>query len=83
MGNGIVRAISNYGATQSSACALRCTLKWGNMRNPHSAFYVSRRTARDNWEEGEDNAKSARPFDALGCTRGTMGPTMGEAVRQR
>ncbi len=67
----------------SSACALRCTLKWGNMRNPHPAFHVSQETARDNWEEGEDDAKSAWPFDALGRTHDTMGLTMGEAVRRR
>tara|TARA_Y100000310_G_scaffold58345_1_gene53663 strand:- start:68479 stop:68643 length:165 start_codon:yes stop_codon:yes gene_type:complete len=47
------------------------------MRNPHPVFYLSQETARDNREEGEDDAKSAWPFDALGCTRGTMGPTMG------
>ena len=66
----------------SSACILRRTLKWGNMRNPYSVFYMSQRTAWDNQEEGEDDAKSARPFDALGRTRGTMGPTAGcETVR--
>ena len=51
------------------------------MRNPYRLFYLSGETAWDNQEEGEDDAKSARPFDALGCTRGTMEPTMGrEAV---
>ena len=50
------------------------------MRNPYPVFYLSQGTARDNREEGEDDAKSAWPFDALGCTRGTMGPTMGKAV---
>ena len=28
-------------------------------------------------EEGGDDVKSAWPFDALGCTHDTMGPTMG------
>ena len=28
-------------------------------------------------EEGEDDAKSACPFDILGCTRATMGATTG------
>ena len=37
---------------------------------------MSQGTARDNWEEGEDDAKSAWPFDALGRTRGTMASTM-------
>ena len=45
---------------------------------------MSRGTARDNWEEGEDDAKSAWPFDDLGRTRGTMASTMGfDAVRRR
>jgi hypothetical protein len=47
------------------------------MRNPYRLFYLSNETAWDNQEEGEDDAKSARPFDALGRTRGTMGLTMG------
>jgi len=45
------------------------------MRNPYSVFYMSQRTAWDNQEEGGDDAKSARPFDALGRTHDTMGPT--------
>ena len=45
---------------------------------------MSRGTARDNWEEGEDDAKSAWPFDVLGRTRGTMVGTMRfDAVRRR
>jgi hypothetical protein len=40
-------------------------------------FYMSQRTARDDREEGGDDAKSAWPFDVLGCTRGTMAGTMG------
>ena len=40
---------------------------------------MSQGTARDNWEEGEDDAKSAWPFDVLGCTRGTMVGTMGRS----
>ena len=47
------------------------------MRNPHSVFHVSQETAWDNQEEGEDDAKSAWPFDALGGTHVTMGPTAG------
>ena len=64
-------------ARSSSACILRRTLKGGNMRIPYPAFYLSRETARDNWEEGGDDARSAWPFDILGRTHGTMGPTMG------
>jgi len=46
-------------ARLSSACILRRSLKWGNMRNPYPVFYLSQETARDKWEEGEDDAKSA------------------------
>ena len=44
---------------------------------------MSNETAWDNQEEGGDDAKSAWPFDALGCTRDTMGPTMGREVAKR
>ena len=45
---------------------------------------MSQGTARDNWEEGEDDAKSAWPFDDLGRTRGTMAGTMRfDAARRR
>ena len=64
-------------AWPSSARTLKRTLKCGNERNPYFAFYMSRETAWDNQEEGGDDARSAWPFDALGCTHGTMGPTMG------
>jgi hypothetical protein len=64
-------------ARLSSARTLKRMLKCNNERNPYSALQVSRKTARDNREEGGDDAKSAWPFDALGCTRGTMEPTMG------
>ncbi len=37
---------------------------------------MSRGTARDNWEEGEDDAISAWPFDNLGRTHVTMAGTM-------
>ncbi len=47
------------------------------MRNPYPVFYLSLETARDNLEEGEDDAKSACPFDVLGRTHDTMGPTAG------
>ena len=75
--DGIVHTFGNKRVIWSSACVLKCTLKWGNMRNPYRVFYLSRETASDNGEEGGDDAKSAWPFDALGCTRGTMAVTMG------
>ena len=69
--------ISTGAAWLSSARTLKRTLKCGNERNPYRPFYLSGETAWDNQEEGGDDAKSAWPFDALGCTRGTMEPTMG------
>ena len=69
---------SGTGAARlSSARTLKRMLKCNNERNPYSALQVSQKTAWDNQEEGGDDARSAWPFDALGCTRGTMGPTMG------
>ena len=67
----------------SSACGLSCPLKWVNMRNPYCLLQVSDGTASVQGEEGEDDVKSACPFDALGDTRGTMAATMGcQAVRR-
>jgi hypothetical protein len=43
---------------------------------------LSDETARDDREEGKDDAKSARPFDVLGCTHDTMGLTMGLPSRK-
>ena len=42
---GIVRTIRNNGAVWSSARALKCSLKWGNERNPYRVLQVSRETA--------------------------------------
>ena len=49
-------------ARLSSAGALKCMLRCQNLRNPYPVFYLSPGTARDNREEGEDNAKSAWPL---------------------
>ena len=56
---------------------MRRSLKWGNERNPCPVLYVSRETAPIIGEEGEDNAKSAWPFDVLGNTHVTMAGTEG------
>ncbi len=64
-------------ARLSSACTLRRSVQSGNMRNPYSVFQVSQKTARDNLEEGGDDAKSAWPFDILGGTHVTMQQTTG------
>ncbi len=46
----------------STAGAVKCFLKWINLRNPYPMFYLSWETAADNVEEGGDNAKSAWPL---------------------
>ena len=66
-----------------SACVVRRSLKWGNMRNPYPVLYVSRETAALYAEEGEDDVKSAWPFDALGDTHATMVRTEGCQAARR
>ena len=88
----LTRTLWTGAAWLSSARALKCSLKWGNERNPYCVLYVSRETAPafvqewnpkdfDSWpeagEEGGDDDRSAWPFDALGHTRVTMVGTMG------
>ena len=61
---------------------MNCTLKWANERNPRCVLQVSHETAPAfvheiiSWkkagEEGEDDARSACPFDTLGYTHNTM-----------
>ncbi len=46
----------------SSACAVRCTVNSGNMRNPRPVLLVSQETAWVNQEEGGDDVKSACPL---------------------
>ena len=46
----------------SSARVVRCTLKWGNERNPYLVLQVSQETAVFKTEEGEDDVKSAWPL---------------------
>ena len=67
----------------SSARVLKCSLKWGNERNPYLMLYVSSGTALFLGEEGEDDVKSAWPSDALGYTRATMAKTMGCQAARR
>ena len=43
---------------------------------------MSTGTARHRWEEGEDDAKSAWPFDTLGNTHATMVGTTGLQSRK-
>ena len=66
----------------SSARVLKCSLKWGNERNPYPMFYMSSGTALFLGEEGEDDVKSAWPSDALGYTRATMAVTKGLPSRK-
>ncbi len=86
---GVVRKDSWTGAAWlSSARALKCSLKWGNERNPHRVLYMSHGTApvfvqeqQCSWirtgEEGADDVKSAWPSDVRGYTRATMAGTKG------
>ncbi len=55
-----------------SACVVRRSLQWGNMRNPCPRLQVSGGTAAVYAEEGGDDVKSAWPSDALGYTHHTM-----------
>ena len=57
-------------------------LKWINERNPRRLLYVSGETAVVDTEEGEDDVKSAWPFDALGYTHDTMGSNNGLPSRE-
>ena len=41
----LTRTVSTGAAWLSSARVLRCSLKWGNERNPYCVLYVSRETA--------------------------------------
>ena len=56
------RTSSTGAARLSSARALRCSLKWGNERNPCPMLHVSWGTARIFREEGGDDVKSAWPL---------------------
>ena len=67
----------------SSARVVRCSLQWGNERNPRSALQVSQETAAISAEEGGDDVKSAWPFDALGNTHATMDDTKGSQAARR
>ena len=67
----------------SSVRVVKCSLQWGNGRNPYCLLHVSGETAQLSWEEGGDDAKSAWPFDALGYTRATMERTMGREAARR
>jgi len=46
----------------SSACAVKCTVNSGNMRNPRPVLYFSQETAGAKSEEGGDDVKSACPL---------------------
>lgn len=64
-------------AWPSSVRGLSCSLQWGNERNPHRMLQVSYETAPLSGEEGEDDARSACPFDILGYTHNTIALTAG------
>ena len=64
-------------AWSSSVRVVKCSLKWGNERNPCSVLQVLQGTACVKQEEGGDDVRSAWSFDALGCTHATMAGTKG------
>ena len=71
------RTLNTGAAWLPSVRGLNCSLKWGNERNPCRVLQVSRETAVFHTEEGEDDVKSAWPFDTLGYTHVTMAGTTG------
>ena len=55
----IRKEASTGAAWLSSARAVRCSLKWGNERNPRRILNFSYETAGVKSEEGGDDVKSA------------------------
>src|SRR5258708_26966807 len=51
----LTRTSRTGAAWLSSARALKCSLKWGNERNPYYALQVSRETAPPCWRKLENN----------------------------
>jgi hypothetical protein len=59
----IRKKVGTGAAWLSSARAVRCSLKWGNERNPHPMLNYSLGTVPDfSGEEGGEDVKSARPL---------------------
>ena len=56
----------------SSARAVRCTLKWGNERNPYQLLYHSAETASVNRGRKEGTTSSPHSPYVLGYTHVTM-----------
>jgi hypothetical protein len=54
--------VNTGGAWLSSARVVRCCVKSRNERNPHALFNMSKQTAGEKSEEGEDDVKSACPL---------------------
>ena len=53
----LTRTIYAGAAWSSSARALKCSLKWGNERNPYCVLYVSRETAPAFVQENKSDAR--------------------------
>ena len=82
-GGCLSRTVYTGAAWLPSARGLNCSLQWGNERNPCLVLQVSRETAVFHTEEGEDDVKSAWPFDTLGYTHATMVRTTGREAERR
>ena len=74
--DGIVHAIGNNGTTWSSARAVKCTVKSGNERNPHSVLNVHGKLPAYSGRKVGMTSNQHGPY-ALGYTRATMAGTMG------
>ena len=66
----------------SSARAVKCTLKWGNERNPHVMLNVHNGLPGITRRKVGMTSNQHVPY-ALGDTRATMGMTMGRQVARR
>ena len=78
MGDGIVHAIGNNGITWPSARALKCSLQWGNERNPRRMLLFMR-DCRGQHGGRWGRSQISMVLDALGDTRATMVGTMSKA----
>ncbi len=65
-----------------SARAVRCTLKWGNERNPYAMLNIHSRLPVINRRKAGMTSNQHVPY-GLGDTRATMGVTMGSQVARR
>ncbi len=63
----------------SSACAVKCTVNSGNMRNPRSVLFFHRRLPALSRRKAGMTPNQHVPY-ALGYTRATMAGTTGRQI---